>query len=297
MKFLMAICKKHSGFISLIFISYLLSSCTSNPFFSDEKIQTVKLKGQIELDDKTKPDGVYVWLESYDIGTFTDSDGKYSITLPSPEASGLGNDFSGDVSIYFYLANYGLDSSSAVIANGKLLEDQDNIDNDGNFIEKITLSKFVDIETFVEPEVVDFNKTNTFRVTIKLMALHETRDVKSLREIITPGGGFLRTGLIIESVEDSGENKIFIDLPESFLWGDMLFADQEQLLTIYVSNNQNIFSEGKYRVIPYLLPVQKGVPDGLIISLSPHVEEFCEDYLKLPIKRIEGSFEVLAAGK
>jgi len=293
----MAICKKHSGFIFLIFIVYLLSSCTSNPFFSDEKITTVKLKGQIELDDKTKPDGVYVWLAIYDIGTFTDSDGKFSITLPSPETHGLGNDFSGDVSIYFYLANYRLDSSSIVIANGKLLEDQGNIDDNGNFIEKISLSKFVDIEAFVEPEVVDFNKTNTFRVTIKLMALHETIKVKSLREIITPGGGFLRTGLIIESVEDSGENIIFIDLPVSFLWGDVLFADQEQLLTIYVSNNQNIFSEGQYRVIPYLLPVQKGVPDGLITSLSPHVEEFCKDYLKLPIKRIDGSFEVLAAGK
>lgn len=297
MKFNIAIYRKYSGFISLIFISYLLSSCTSNPFFNDEKIKTVKLKGQIELDDKTKPDGVYVWLECYDIGTFTDSDGKFSITLPSPEAIGLGNDFSGDVSIYFYLANYRLDSSSIVIANGKLLEDQDNIDDDGNFIEKICLSKFVDIEAFVEPEVVDFNETNTFRVTIKLMALHETRDVKSLREIITPGGGFLRTGLIIESVEDSGKNIIFIDLPESFLWDDVLFADQEQLWKIYVSNNQNIFSEGEYRVIPYLLPVQKGVPDGLLTSLSPHVEEFCADYLKLPIKRIGGSFEVLAAVK
>ncbi len=285
---------KVSGPIIILFIGL---SCTFNPFFKDENIEAVKISGQIGLADNVSPEGVYVWLEGFNISETTDMDGNFSMTLPSPEAQGLGSDFSGKLAIFFYLANYGIDSTIILFANGRLLKDQSSIDNNGHIIDKTILNNLVNIETLIEPEIIDFKENNTFHITIILKAFQETVSVGSLRELLPPGSGFVRTGLIIEPFDNPNANTIFIDRPESFLWNDVLFANTEQTWVLNISVNPDAFTRGGYRVIPYILVRQDGIPESLINSISSHINEFCADYLQLPMKRIDGSFEVQAVGK
>lgn len=293
----MEINRKYSRVVIPIIILFIGISCTFNPFFKDENIETMKISGQIGLVDNVSPEGVYIWLEGFNLSETTDMEGNFAMTLPSPEAQGLGSDFSGKLAIFFYLANYRIDSTTILFANGRLLTDQSNIDNNGKIIDKIILTNLINIETLIEPEIIDFRENNTFHITIILKAFQETVSVGSLRELLLPGSGFIRTGLIIEPFDNPDANTIFIDRPESFLWNDVLFANTEQTWVLNISVNPDAFTKGEYRVVPYILVRQDGIPEGLINSISHHVEEFCADYLKLPMKRIDGSFEVQAVGK
>ena len=78
---------KAKGILIIFFLLsiFLFSGCTGSPF-SDNEIpqETRRITGKVEISDNThSPEGVYVWLGGFDIGTFTDQDGEFEITLPS----------------------------------------------------------------------------------------------------------------------------------------------------------------------------------------------------------------------
>lgn len=275
--------------IALGLISVLIFSCTSNPLFKDDQIKSEQLSGQILLNDETTPDNIYVWLEGFNLGTLTDSQGRFTLSLPSPETRGLGSNFNGEVSLYFYVANYYIDSTTIIFANGKLLEDQAEIDSVGELSATKTLRKMASIVTFADQSLAN---SNLLKIFITITSFDYNIKVYSLRELLKhPQAGFIRTGLIIESLENS-QLVIFIDRSESFLWGDVLLTNVPQQWTYEL--NLDIFNlpAGHYRIVPYLLFPQNGIPDALLESISSTVEKFEKDYLLLPIKREGGEFEI-----
>jgi len=275
--------------IALLLISVIILSCTSNPFFKDDQIKSEQISGQILLNDETTPDNIYVWLEGFNLSTLTDSQGRFTLSIPSPETRGLGSNFNGEVNLYFYVANYYIDSTTIIFANGRLLEDQETINTDGELRLIRTLRKFADVETFVDRSETDSNMIKTI---VTITSLDYNRTVKSLRELLKyPATGFIRTGLIIESLENS-QLQIFIDRPESFLWSDVLLAATPQEWRYDVDLDIFDLPAGQYRIVPYLLFPQNGIPDALLESIASTVEKFDKDYLLLPLKREGGEFEI-----
>jgi len=275
--------------IALLVIYVLIFSCTSNPLFKEDQVKSEQISGQILLDDESTPDNIYVWLEGFNLSTFTDSQGRFTLSIPSPEARGLGSNFNGEVSLYFYVANYYIDSTTIIFANGRLLEDQAAINNVGEITATHTLRKMASVVIFADQSLTN---SNVLKVFIALTSIDYNIKVYSLRELLKyPQTGFIRTGLIIESLGGS-QLRIFLNRPESFLWSDVLIVNEPQRWTFDLNLETLGLPVGQYRVVPYLLFPQKGVPDALRKSISSNVEEFDEDYLLLPLKREGGEFAI-----
>ncbi|MFH2048808.1 MAG: hypothetical protein ABIJ12_05120, partial [bacterium] len=248
--------------------------------------------------DKTKPDGVYVWLESYDIGTFTDSDGKFSITLPSPEASGLGSDFSGEIYLYFYFANYILDSSVVIFSNGKFSDIQRDIKQDGSLKEVKILSSLLQVNTSIIPSVVRLDENGPVKVTVKLKTFHYPLQIYYRGLLIKPPPGILKSGIVFKSIVDPENRSVLFDLPGSkkLIYNFPSFQQEEWEYNYNLNTNELL--PGKYSIFPFIIINQKRPPIKLIESLGDtSMYIFQPDYIKLPMKRNDGSFEVLAAGK
>ena len=111
-----------------------LSGCTWNPFGEEEISSGYReISGNVQLNDGSNPDGIYVWLEGFNAGTYTDGTGQFSLTLPQSGSSGL----SGVYKLYCYVANYELDYAQVVIQDGEFAYSRGDINKEG----KLALSK------------------------------------------------------------------------------------------------------------------------------------------------------------
>ena len=71
-------------YIIIYFLIILTSGCTENPFANkDQRISSRNISGRIYLTDGAKPQGIFVWLETFNVGTLTDENGVFKLTLPS----------------------------------------------------------------------------------------------------------------------------------------------------------------------------------------------------------------------
>jgi len=270
-------------------------SCTSNPFSSDEEISGASLTGTVRLSDGSSPDSVYVWLEGFNLQTFTDDSGYFSFSLPPPETQGFGKGFNGDLNIYYYFANYKLDSSTVTFADGKFALNQKEINEDGSLIEVINLSALLQISTSVFPSAVHFGEQKSMYVEVYLKTFQYPLQVEFIGELHKEG--VIRTGMIFKSINNPIDYTRFIDTPDSEHLTDVLTRDQQQDWRYYFELDSNEFLPGKYLVFPFILIKQENIPPQLMESMGNNIEEFGMDYLKLPMKRTDGLFEVLADEK
>ena len=74
---------------TLLVITVLtLCTCTKNPFHNNGSVSDhYSIKGSVELDDGENPESLYVWLEIINIGTWTDTTGQFSLSLPPTGSS------------------------------------------------------------------------------------------------------------------------------------------------------------------------------------------------------------------
>ncbi|MCD6205123.1 MAG: hypothetical protein J7L22_05630 [Candidatus Marinimicrobia bacterium] len=276
--------------LSLGILVLVLCSCTNNPLFQDNVVKSEKIKGTVSLSDGSSPNDIYVWLQSYNLGTRTDEDGNFSITLPNPSVSGMESSYTGSVNLFFYEANYWIDSVEIIFSDGKLLDDQDAVDRDGVLKNTVTLTKYVDVDVSIFGLEDLPNKFHTF---INTTALKTNVIINSLRQYREwPEIGFDRTGLIIQSLDNTDSEPVFIDLPKSELGIDVVITGVGLSWGFEIDTDDLGLDAGNYRIIPYMLFPQRGLPVGLLESISEAVLNFDEDYLLYPVKRNGGEFVV-----
>lgn len=276
----------------LICVVTLTLSCTSNPFSSDQEIKNIKLSGQVRLSDGLSPDSVYIWLEGFNLGTYTDSSGKFSILLPSPEAQGYGKGYNGEMFLYFYAANYRLDSSTVSFANGKLAKVQQDVNENGSLKELKTLLSLLQINTSIFPSVVHLDEHAPVKVVVKLKAFQYPLQV-NYKGLMTKFG-IIKTGMVFKSVIDPEINSVFTDLRGSkkLMYNFSSYQQEEWRYNFILNTNELL--PGGYSVFPYIIIPQENVPLQLMESIGNNIEEFGMGYLKLPMKRTDGLFEVMS---
>jgi len=102
----------------------LAAGCTENPFDSGSEISAkTSVSGRVILLNSSSSEGVYVWLEGLNLGVFTGPNGDFLLRLPSP-SSQPGGGFTGSANLYFYMANFQLDSTRLVLRGGEFLYSQ-----------------------------------------------------------------------------------------------------------------------------------------------------------------------------
>ncbi len=265
----------------------LLCGCTEHPF-GESKIsyRNRQISGRVTLSDNSIPEGIYVWLEGFNIGTFTDQTGQFQVTLLLPENQGTSTGVNGVFNLYFYVANYQLSFAEAVVQNGDFLYSRGDFDESGEMIGVTSLLKLLRIHTTVKPDSVPMTFEGTVNVVVTMQALFDSVTV-FIPKII--GGSF---GAIL--LRRLGSDDIFVDAPNTndYIQVTERIGPEEYIWNLGFNLVRGALPEGQYEIIPYFFIEQENMPEGLLESLGPNVMELGPDYLRIPFKREGGHFEV-----
>lgn len=268
--------------LALIGIAVLGLGCTENPFDDGKvELQGNTLSGQVILLDGARPDSVVVWLEGFDLLTRTDANGEFSLDLPVPGSTGL----SGVFKVYFYIANYKLETANLVLINSRFDASSGDFDGKGRLRQPVTLLNRLTISTRVTPASVFTNYDSMVVADVQLVSVLDPVTV-----VLPKTTGGLLTGAFLRKLDDgeiyllnTGGNTrlvyVISDTARKTIRMHFDFASQE-------------LPVGNYELIPYLLAENDAVPQGLLDHLGKGIRLFTKKYLRLPFKRDGGGFRV-----
>jgi len=262
-------------------------NCTELPFGGNEISSGHRqIRGNVKLHDGSSPENVYIWLSSFNIGTYADKTGEFKLTLPPKSSMGSSGGISGTFDLYFYIANYKLTSSQVVIRDGEFVYSRGDVNNDGEIYETKVLRRFLRIKTALSPASVSANYTGSIDVKVTLQATIDSATVIVPESL----GGML--GAIFVKKIDSHEVFIYKSVPITGTGSKLLVGLSSRSLNMTFNLILNPLPPGKYEVIPYLFIAHEMIPEGLMGSMGSNVTKLHPDYLKIPFKREGGEFEV-----
>lgn len=266
-----------------------LVGCTESPIGPETPIATTdRLRGQAKLRDQTNHQGIYVWLQGVNIGTFTDASGWFSLRL-SPDRVGNLADLNGTYRLYFYVANYEVVTAKVAIYRGAFVYKQEDVDDRGILRFVPELAKRLDIQTVVVPRWAHGNFTGAIHVMTTLQATADTVLVLFPRSV----GGLLG-GILFRNVET---NQIYPNIYDVGAKGtdyEIVGSLPTSRRTVFHLNQLEFrLPVAQYEVIPYFLIDNPAVPPELIGSLGGNVTDLTRDFLKIPMRRRGGQFRVI----
>ena len=274
---------------TLITLSGMDFGCTENPFWTDEAISAGPrhISGTVSLNDGLNSKGTVVWLDGFGIGSRADEAGRFLITLPPAASQGLMG-VSGVFDLYFYIANYRVAYSKVVVRNGLFCYGSGDINKDGELYGEKRLDKLLTITTEADPAEVDTGFVGLIRVDITLQAKTDM-----IVPVAFPNMGETRIGnVFFRNIETDSvciwPTSAFGMIPTS----GFLVGRQPCLVRMFFHLRANVYPEGYYEIIPFLLVIQEGVPPELMASLGDGVEKLGLEYLKIPFKRERGWFQI-----
>ena len=255
-------------------------SCTSNPFSDEKKIanNTRIVSGNIILSDGTTPDSVYVWLEEFDIGTFTDLSGEFRLSLPAAQEQ-PGGGVTGIFNLYFYVVNYEYKSIEVTINDGIFVYNQGQLDNRGKIIDPVILHKLVDVKTEVFPQNIPADFRGHINVSLILQSIDNPTSIK-----VIVNENDIINGVFIRNVNKKSE----------FITQYFMSSSRIQTKTVptfktsstsYYQYNTCEFPKGEYEIIPFLWVEQPNLPPDMIDDFTEYPVRMSLDFLKLPFKR------------
>ena len=273
---------------NLVFIcSFILSSlisCTENPFSDGPNIMSTQIRGQVLLDNDSDNSGVYVWVEQMGVSAFTNTDGEFLINIPPPVSQGGGGGFQGDLFMYFYLANYKLDSVRVEFVNGVPLASKGDLNEEGNVAGSIQLSNLLNVKLSLNTKTISMSSTDSLRITISLT----TPQIVPIIFVITKASNhdvIPLPAFFIKKV-DSEESILRInDIDPYFEFVDFVTLKEPVTYDTKVGFSEGELPTGTYEIIPYFKVRGVHPPSGLLKDFGEHVFEYHPDYLNLPFKR------------
>ncbi|HDL17527.1 MAG TPA: hypothetical protein ENH29_00565 [Bacteroidetes bacterium] len=279
--------------VKLIFLIGILfgisMSCTENPFKSADKILNNSISGKVALNTDAGPKGVYVWFKALNVNAWADESGSFTLNIPPP-AQQPGGGIDGIFKLYFYCANYQLQSVQIALFNGNVQYSKQDLNNKGELKATVRLRESLHIITTYGPR--DSTETGTvnllayFTLQAKFGPSTVTGNI-SLAEfqgdpeyltgfLVDPNGNFVK----VLQPENRGRRTSNIEI-------DVVATTLEPVM---VSVKPGF--PGTYQVIPYLIINRKNLPAGLLQSMGAHVLEPTAEFLKIPLKIENNKFKI-----
>lgn len=281
--------KKEEKFFCFLLAANLIYfyGCTSNPFGGD-KISGGKLvmSGTVRLADQADAKDIWVWMNGFNISSVTNANGEFTLSLPPKSAQSGSGGVSGIYTVYFYMANYLLDSAQVVVQNGEFVYSRGDLTKDGRLAATKSLRRFLEMSTVVSPATVRQNFIFRIGITATLRALIDSCTV------IFPGSIGDLLGAIFFRNTATAEVIVFLSVPGAVTRDIELIGRLPTDRVMAFTLSQFVLPPGQYEVIPQVLMRHQALPPGLIRSLGAKVEEIDVDYLKIPFRRTNGTFAV-----
>ncbi|MCH8956691.1 hypothetical protein IIA28_15435 [candidate division KSB1 bacterium] len=281
-------------FYLLIITSFFFSGCTENILDSQPILASKnQITGTVKLNARQNAEGIYVWLEGLNIGQMTDENGEFKLEIPQFLLQEYQSRLTGVFNLYYYSANFNLESTQLFFRNGSLASHQDVISGDGELRKPQVVLQNLRIKTLVVPESVSSaevvqgelrRQSIVVILKVTLQALLGPLTIKFPTAV-----GNLISPVIFRNV-NTDEVVILESRIAGLSVGDVLTLREgpvSRYLIIELLSHQ--LSKGEYEVIPYLL-IDQSLPQGLLESLGENVEELGPNYLKMPILRETSRF-------
>ena len=268
--------------------------CTENPFSFGDEISTNTIRGRVELSDHASPDNVLVWLSVFDLSTRTDENGDFSLSLPSSSARPEGG-IDGLYNVYFYAANYRIDSVQIPIFNGNVQYSNAIFNDREELYQTIRLSKILDIHATIDPVTIQRGYPYNIDITFKVQAPKGKVLVKSsFSKPLFKGDPQYMVGFIKKLNDDDPITQAVYRKDRGFRTVEFEIGFQSvELLPLGIIEEPGQLPSGTYEAIPFLLIHQDNLPEGLMRSLGENVERFHPDFIKIPLKVKNNRFRVL----
>ena len=266
------------------FILSSLISCTENPFSDAPQVGSTQIRGQVLLDNDSDNRGVYVWVEQMGVSAFTNTEGEFLINIPPPASQGGGGGFQGDLFIYFYLANYKLDSVRVEFLDGVPLASKGDLNEEGNVTGIIELSNLLNVNLSLDKNTISMSDLDSLRIKITLTSLQIAPVTfvvtKTNVRDITPLPAFF-----FRKVDSEEPILKIYDIGTYFEFVDFVSLRDPLIYDTKVGFSSGELPAGTYEIIPYFKVRDVNPPLELIQGFGEHIFEYHADYLNLPFKR------------
>ena len=259
-----------------LFIGFvILTLSCDNPFSEDEIAGDQRtLRGSVTLQGNGSPKGVYVWLEGIEVGTFTDEQGEFTLTIPPKSALNAGGEINGEFSLYFYSINYTLETKTVLLKNGSILYGKGNVGKDG-IVPSTFLMKTFDAETRTAFNVVIPADTLHLSITAHFKAVGDSFKISLPKAtMILLGGVFIRdlnSGTIYVAESETGTGEPYVEL----------LKKRDRLWTFHPNIEKLGLPSGRYDILPYVFPYYPRLPANLLKSMGIESGHMSTAYLEL----------------
>ncbi len=263
--------------IFIILLSGLLFQCTENPFFKDKIVfnERKTISGNLGLELSVDQSGILVYLESFEIFTETDINGNFTIKIP-PAHQQPGDGLTGLYNIYYYVANYKIESSTVLISNGEFVFDIIDLNPQGEINRKIVLKKLLDVSTNVKPKTINHNYDGNVEVGLTLNNRVDSVIVSTFR--------IKRDDL--GSVYFKSPDNVYLFQSINSKLSNLVIKEQTELvMQIKWDLEKDSIAVGNYDVIPFLQVYQEGIPDKMLKYIGENSQIFHLDFLNMPYRR------------
>ena len=278
--------------LSIIFFIALFN-CTSNPFWEDNPSKKITIQGNVMAESRASDTPVFVFVESLNVFSQTDTSGFYSIELPNLELE-TGN-FSGAVKIFYYMHNYKIAYSTLYITNGRLTGSQTDFDVEGVLKETVFLKKLLSLDFSLNGS---WNRSigDSLSFSLILTTFEEQVSFLSYINVIPDPRRHVPSGVLLKSIQnsvvyyDKNDTDILVDTDmssnETILLDYKISADGFFPFEVndYISIEQQIMENGLYQILPYIFVIQENIPDDMFLYMGiSNAQNISAMHLDMPI--------------
>ena len=281
-------------FYLILIASFFLSGCTEN-VLDNQSISSSRnqITGTVKLNARKNAEGIYVWLEGLNIGQKTNENGEFKIEIPpfrlQEDRAGL----TGVFNLYYYSANFNLESTKLFFRDGSLASQQDVINDNGELLKPQVVLQNLKIKTLAVPESVSLAEVAQAELRREFIVVILKVTLQALLGSLTvefPTAVENLIGPIMFRNVNTNEVFILQSRIAGLSFDNFLMLGEEPVSRFLIIELQSHYlPKGEYEIIPYLL-INRSLPEGLLESLGENVEEFGPNYLKMPILRETSRF-------
>src|SRR3990172_2363437 len=268
----------------------ICAACTQNPIGEDEVAAPASvIQGSVTFDrTNDAPHDVLVWLEGFDLFTRTDSNGSFNFMIPPPIAQSSMKGVTGAFNIYYYMANFGLESSRVFTQNGNLVNSSGSLNSANGELQQKVLSQKLIIKTEVRPvrasrqaiRIVAGKSDFILRVDVTLQAIRDSVIVffpGLFQDIYGP--------LMFRSVK-TNEVKVVTSTIAAFVVSPVdTITTEPTVRTMAVPIFPDALGLGEFEIIPFLKIEDVEVPDAISNELELDYIAPGSKYLRIPFLR------------
>ncbi|MFZ1731481.1 MAG: hypothetical protein WBQ23_10625 [Bacteroidota bacterium] len=276
--------------LCLFSVLLIAAACTDNPFESDPTIASTKrrIHGVVRLSDRQDHSGAYIWMEGFNLGTVSHSDGNFSLTLPLPEAQTTPGGNEGVFRVYAFLGNYRMQTVKTAVHNGSFVFPSTDVDVTGNMIEEFFLQEMFSINTSLSLTNIEADSPRVITMEVTLRSSIPPVEVFYPRMMGSIEGPVLLHNLGTGEVEIYRTTVTGVEVNDYVSVGPVAYT-RSMILNI----PKYKLRAGEYEVIPYLLPRGQNIPIGLLNSLGADISALGTSYVFYPFLREGGRLRVV----